>query len=403
MGRKKPTAIPGLRFRNGVWHIEKTISGKRLFESTGTDDLKEARQYLIHRLEQIRLADIYGVRPKRTFEEAAAKYLAENQHKRTIEEDMGYIEQLKPYIGQCELDKVNILSLQPFITQRRQDGVKNRTINHGLQVTRRILNLACKEWIDESNLTWLAAAPKIKLLPQNDERKPYSLSWGEQDHLFALLPPYLRRMALFKVNTGLRDQEVCQLQWDWEHPIPELNTSVFIIPSAYCKNGLDRLVPLNDIALQVIAEARHQHPVYVFPRADGQDRLYQMNNKSWKKARRQLRLPVRIHDLKHTFGRRLQAAGVSLEDRQDLLGHKSSRITTHYSPAEIQHLIEAANRVCQRQVSTPTVSALRERAAAAETHSGKIPAKIFRDNEKPVESYDKFLIFMLLFGGPAEI
>ena len=61
---------------------------------------------------------------------------------------MGYIEQLKPYIGQCELDKVNILSLQPFITQRRQDGVKNRTINHGLQVTRRILNLACKEWID---------------------------------------------------------------------------------------------------------------------------------------------------------------------------------------------------------------------------------------------------------------
>ena len=38
---------------------------------------------------------------------------------------MGYIEQLKPYIGQCELDKVNILSLQPFITQRRQDGVKS--------------------------------------------------------------------------------------------------------------------------------------------------------------------------------------------------------------------------------------------------------------------------------------
>ena len=58
---------------------------------------KEARQYLIYRLEQIRLAEIYGVRPKRTFKEAAAKYLAENQHKRTIEEDMGYIEQLKPY------------------------------------------------------------------------------------------------------------------------------------------------------------------------------------------------------------------------------------------------------------------------------------------------------------------
>ena len=53
-----------------------------------------------------------------------------------------------------------------------------------------------------------------------------------------------------------------------------------------------------------------------------------------------------MHDLKHTFGRRLRAAGVSFEDRQDLLGHKSGRITTHYSSAELSNLIEAANKVC---------------------------------------------------------
>ncbi len=81
-----------------------------------------------------------------------------------------------------------------------------------------------------------------------------------------------------------------------------------------------------------------------------------MNNKSWEKARRLAHLSVRIHDLKHTLGRRLRAAQVSLEDRQDLLGHKSNRITTHYSPAEIQHLIEAVNRVCDRQRSAPTLS-----------------------------------------------
>ena len=55
---------------------------------------------------------------------------------------------------------------------------------------------------------------------------------------------------------------------------------------------------------------------------------------------------IRVHDLKHTFGRRLRAAGVSFEDRQDLLGHRSSRITTHYSAAELQNLIKATNRVC---------------------------------------------------------
>lgn len=39
--------------------------------------------------------------------------------------------------------------------------------------------------------------------------------------------------------------------------------------------------------------------------------------------------------------------GVSFEDRQqDLLGHKSARITTHYSSAELTNLIKAANSVC---------------------------------------------------------
>jgi integrase len=58
---------------------------------------------------------------------------------------------------------------------------------------------------------------------------------------------------------------------------------------------------------------------------------------------------VRVHDLKHTFGRRLRAAGVSFEDRQDLLGHKSGRMTTHYSKAELSNLLSAAERVCDAE------------------------------------------------------
>ena len=54
---------------------------------------------------------------------------------------------------------------------------------------------------------------------------------------------------------------------------------------------------------------------------------------------------VRVHDLKQTFGRRLRAAGVNCEDRRGLLGHKSGRITTHHSAAELTNLIEAANKV----------------------------------------------------------
>ena len=48
-----------------------------------------------------------------------------------------------------------------------------------------------------------------------------------------------------------------------------------------------------------------------------------------------------------TFDHRLKASEVSFEDRQDLLGHKSVRITTHYSTAEIGTLIKAGNKGCQ--------------------------------------------------------
>ena len=55
-------------------------------------------------------------------------------------------------------------------------------------------------------------------------------------------------MARFKVNTGCRDAEVCGLRWEWEVEVPELETSVFVIPGDRVKNGADRLVVLNSVA-----------------------------------------------------------------------------------------------------------------------------------------------------------
>jgi hypothetical protein len=75
---------------------------------------------------------------------------------------------------------------------------------------------------------------------------------------------------------------------------------------------------------------------------------------------------VRVHDFKHTFGRRLRAAGVSFEDRQDLLGHKSGRITTHYSQAELGNLIAAANRVCgDESRKSPVLVIIKRKTAPA--------------------------------------
>ena len=355
MGRKR---TPGLQKRGEAWCIDKKVFGRRLCESTGTGELEEAEKYLARRLEEIRLATVYGVRPKRTFIEAATKFLLENQHKRSLRSDAGRLRELVKYIGDMPIESIHMGSLQGFIDGRRRGSIKTRTINHGLKIVRRILNLAATEWMDEYGLTWLVSPPKIKLLPEHDLRKPYPLNWDEQNKLFQELPIHLESMALFAVNTGCRDQEVCQLKWDWEIKIPSLpHLLVFMIPSELVKNGDERLVVCNDMARAAVESERGKHVTNVFT-YKGKP-MARMNATAWRSARERSGLDhVRVHDLKHTFGRRLRAEGVSFEDRQDLLGHRSGRITTHYSSAELQNLYEAANKVCAKKQSGVVLSLL---------------------------------------------
>lgn len=356
MGRKR---TPGLRNRGGIWHIEKQILGHKIHESTGTSDLEKAELILAKRVDEIRQATVFGVRPNRVFRDAATRFLEENMHLASIGDYALHLKQLDPYIGNLPIRNVHLETLQPFIRARREQGIKTKSINLALAVVRRILNLAARLWRDENGLTWLETAPLIQMLPITDARRPYPLSWEEQHRLFQALPDHLTRMCLFKVNTGCREQEVCQLRWEWEVPVPELSTSVFIIPNYRVKNREERLVVLNAVARAVIEEARGHHPEFVFTYKGSP--IEHINNSSWKRVRKLVGLTqVRVHDLKHTFGRRLRAAGVPMETRKVLLGHRNGDITTHYSAPELGELIEAANRVCSgKSGKTPALVILK--------------------------------------------
>ena len=87
-----------------------------------------------------------------------------------------------------------------------------------------------------------------------------------------------------------------------------------------------------------------------------------MNNSGWRTMRKKTYLEgVRVHDLRHTFGTRLRAAGISLETRQELLGHRSKKITTHYSAAQLQELFNAVQKLEQQKEETPTLLVLKRR------------------------------------------
>lgn len=206
--------------------------------------------------------------------------------------------------------------------------------------------------------------------------------------LFAEIPDHLLRMALYKVNTGCREQEVCKLRWEWEIRVSELETSVFLIPPGFggrhdkagVKNGDERLVVLNRVVMSVIDGQRGLHRDLVFPYGQpdefGPTAIHRMNDTAWKKARvraaakweKEHKSPahpgfrsIRVHDPKHTFGRRLRAAGITEEDRKALLGHKNGSITSHYSTAELGHLIDAANKVSATDSRGPALTILRRK------------------------------------------
>ncbi|MEX2516009.1 MAG: site-specific integrase [Gammaproteobacteria bacterium] len=366
MARKRHS---GLRKRGAYWHIEKHINGRRIYESTGETDYRRAQAYYERRIPNIRRIVAESSRPKVTFKEAAEKFLKSDCPAKSLERAGYAFQHILSFIGHLELECVHDGSLTMFKEWRQEAGVSAGTINKELGFIRRVLILAARKWRHYDGQRYLSEAPLIEKA-KGAVRKAYPLEWREQTQLFSELPAHLERMALFDVNTGLRSAEVCALRWHWEVKVPELDTYVFLLPAEMTKNGEERIVVLNRIAKGVVESERGRHPTYVFSYKG--KRLVRMNNHAWRKARIRAGLPqVRVHDLRHTFGHRLRASGVSFEDRQDLLGHSSGRITTHYSAPDIVRLLQAVELICEQNRMT----ILRLAAVADDNYgnSGKTP------------------------------
>lgn len=320
------------------WQIYGTFLGQEIRRSTKTSDKEVAEITLAQTIKQIKDKHLYGDETRRTWLESVIRYL-DYAKKASLRDDAYHIRLMEPFLKDKFLDEIDDDILKPFIDSRRKTGVKSRTINMSLQVVRRILNLSARKW------RWIKVSPLLDFVPELDKRDPYPLSWEEQILLFNTLPEHLHQMCLFKVNTGTRDREVCQLRWEWLVKRDE-DIWYFEIPKEIIKNRLSRLVILNDIAKSVVQKCAGNGSDHVFIFRGYP--IYRIGNSAFKRARKAVGLSqVRVHDLKHTYGARLRAAGVPEEDRKFLLGHKSGMsMTTHYSAPELQRMLEFSNRVC---------------------------------------------------------
>ena len=356
MGQKTRGIYPDT---NGLWQVDKWKRGTR-FRQRGLASFDEAERWLIAQLAAQREVLVHGQRTAATFNQAAAHYISLHEQKASLETEIYMLKSVMPHIGHLDLRQVHDGSLATFKAQRLAQGRAHKTINLALGVVRRILNLAATSWRDDAGKTWLEQAPMITLLPLvGHQREPTPITWAEQRALLPKLPTHLAKMALFTLNTGVRDDVVCSLKWEWEIKVPELGISVFEVPRQHVKGRKkSRVVICNSVAQSVIEAVRGQHAEYVFvyrrERVKNLSdapvmpyrRIQTMNNTAWQTARKAVGLgDLHVHDLRHTVGMRLREAGVPESTIADILWHSTKTMTQHYSVGQIVELHQALEKV----------------------------------------------------------
>lgn len=342
------TRTPGITLSSiGLRCVDKWHRGVRIGRRLGTATQEQAEAWLQDAMRRVdRQLQLQNDR-RPLFRDCAARYLEQSRVKRSFATSQIHVRLLLPHIGELPPEQVHDRTLEPFVSQRIAAGASATTINRSLEVVRTILNRAARSYRDDIGRPSMTnVAPLISMLPES-RRAPYPITWDEQDRLFPKLPPHLQRMAIFGVNTGLRNANLCGLEWTWEVEVPEIGRSVFVIPAEAFKSKRDHVVILNDAAWSVIHAQRGLHPIWVFPYRGR--RIDKLNNTGWQNARQAVGLrAVRVHDLRHTFACRLRAAGVSAEDRSALLGHAQHSMSGHYASADVGRLLDLANLVLMR-------------------------------------------------------
>ena len=245
---------------------------------------------------------------------------------------------------------------------RREMALSPNTINRRLAGLRVFLNwavdaghLASNPGARISGIKQVAAAPRwldrneqYRLLRALERAVRLAQTEGGADALRQAQRD--RAIVLTLLHTGLRVRELVSLQVDDIH-LAERKGSVYV---RYGKGGKSRSVPLN-------AEAREALEAYLAVRPPAQGaRLFlgqrgaigsRQVQRLLKKIARQAELNVEdvtAHALRHTFGKNLVDAGVSLDRVAMLLGHANLNTTRIYTTPDERDLQQAVEKVSNR-------------------------------------------------------
>lgn len=199
-----------------------------------------------------------------------------------------------------------------------------KTVNHHLATLRAILRASVER-------EWIPAAPRVRLL--KIEPRVRWITPAEAMAVLRALPPHLRDMATFALETGLRKSNVAGLRWSWV----QLGRRVVMLPGDAMKNRRPLALPLSPLAVRIVKRHRGEHADFVFTFRG--EPLQEPGGLAWRKALRVAGVSnFRWHDLRHTWASWLAQGGASQFVLKQLGGWSSDAMPARYAHMNIEHL-----------------------------------------------------------------
>ena len=254
------------------------------------------------------------------------------RHKRSADRDERSLKFLVARLGALRLNDLTKARIDAYQNDRLADGVKGSTVNREVACLRKLLSRA----VDVGELRDNPLRG-VTMLPEPPARQPSLDHEQEAALLKAASPDWLRVMIRIALATGARKGEILGLHWkdlDFEGGAAIIRDS---------KSGQSRRVPVHPSVLTELYN-RRQHPeAPVVLNDDGEPPTPNAAVQAWIRVRNKVGLgDMRFHDLRHVAGSRLLAAGASLPEVADWLGHKTlhmARRYAHTNPTRLRELV----------------------------------------------------------------
>ena len=286
-------------------------------------------------------------------EEAGGAYVDHLEHvmerkRSTIQDYRGHLRRhLVPFFGERPIDKIEPAQVAQYLKRKRSDGLSSKTVQNHLNFLHGVFAFAIKRGWAQSNPVAYVDRPKKNRSPHQRVR---FLQPAELDKLIDAVPEDTlggveRALYLAAALTGLRQGELLALKWldiDWQVGRVRVADNFTRGQMDTPKSHEGRSVPMAARLARELEDLRRRSRFpadrdLVFCHPDTGHVLDPSKmRKRFKDALAEAGVhEITFHELRHTFGTQMAAAGAPLRAIQEWMGHadaKTTEIYRHYAP-----------------------------------------------------------------------